>query len=87
MQQARERFDPEAEMTAVEFILKQVRNHVGTKVMDYPPLNEAVSGDAINDLFGGQGRQPGLRSGSLTFQWEDVEVTVHTNGQVEIEAV
>lgn len=87
MQRSEQRFDPEGPLTAVDFVIEQVRNHRDGGLPDGNGLGEIVSGDAINHLFGGQGRRRTLREGSLTFQWDDVWVVVHSDGRVEVEAV
>lgn len=51
---------------------------------EFPPLYEVVNPEALDSLFApispGDGRGPG----SVTFTYADYEVTVHSDGRVDI---
>lgn len=48
-----------------------------------PPLNDVIDADALESLFAPTRR--GTRSGSVTFEYGELEVTVDANGTVDVD--
>ncbi|WP_265109854.1 HalOD1 output domain-containing protein [Halosolutus halophilus] len=50
-----------------------------------PPLNEVVDAAALDRLFEPVAADDSARRGRLTFRYRGYDVTVHSNGRVELE--
>lgn len=49
-----------------------------------PPLNDVVDPAALNRLFEPTGTGDSARNGNLTFQYHGYDVTIYSNGTVEL---
>lgn len=82
----RDQFDPGLDNLA-ERILYDVASLRGVDPDELTPLRTGVDPDALNALFDPTGSGYGVRDGELVFRYEGFEVTVTSDGGIELRPV
>jgi hypothetical protein len=67
-------------------VIEAVAEFEGTNPTDVrPPLYDIVDPDALDALFGPTRRDALRADGHVVFDYRDHEITVHSDGRIEIE--
>ena len=80
------RDDPQERRTRLSLcLLKRVAEADGVDPVELdPPLNDVVDAVALDRLFESTPRDDRTRRGSVSFRYRDYDVTVHSDGCVEL---